>query len=197
MGKKCYESYRKEKIFLLNPFIHSYQKLDYYMKKYFLNWIMKHSCAECCWCSTTSANAIYLLSRIFNIKYNNILIARIETQDGVTYKRAEDYIKPDNLICDGKCGDTHYANAEIDFDFHSILIYSKIKINNINFNLDKCVVFDINDGSPSLLGINFYDYLDICFPYETTLNIKIKKFSEENFSSKIIRNIDLNTLNDY
>lgn len=189
MGKKCYESFLKKRDFLKNPVIYDYQNLDYYMKKHFLEWIMKHSSAECCWCSTTSSNAIYLLSRIFNIRYENLLIVRIEGTDGIIYKRANDYKKPKNLICDGKCGDTHYSNEEIEFDFHSILIYSKKKINNPKFNIFKCSVFDINDGSPSLLGINFTEYLDRCIPYETEINIKIKKFSEKNFTAKIVKDL--------
>ena len=194
MDKKCYESFLRKRNFLKNPFICNYQNLDYYMKKKFLGWIVKHSSAECCWCSTTSSNAIYLLSRIFNVRYENLLIVRIEGTDGIIYKRANDYIKPENLICDGKCGNTHYPNAEIEFDFHSVLIYSKKKIDNVNFNVNNCVVFDINDGSPSLLGISFNDYLDICFPYDIELNIKIKKFSEEQFSSIIIKDMYLNRI---
>ena len=127
MGKKCYESFLRKRNFLKNPFICNYQNLDYYMKKKFLGWIVKHSSAECCWCSTTSYNAIYLLSRIFNVRYENLLIVRIEGTDGIIYKRANDYKKPNDLICDGKCGDTHYSNEEIEFDFHSILIHSKKK----------------------------------------------------------------------
>ena len=185
MGKSCYSSYLKNKSFLLNPSIHNYTKVDYLKKKHFLEWIMKYSKAECCWCSNTTENAIYLLSRIYNISYDNILIARIEGLDGITYKRDKDYYKPKNLVCDGGCGGNHYKNREIHFDFHSVLIYSKKKINNIHFNIYNCQVFDINDGSPSMLGVDMRTYLKTCLPYENYVNIKIKKFSESNYETTI------------
>ena len=191
MGKDCYRYYRNNYIFLKNPSLYSYQKLNNYMKKKFLDWIMKYSQAKCCWCSITSSNAIYLLSRIFNIKYNNLLIVRIESYEGIVYKRAEDYRKPKNLICDGQCGNSHYSNAEIEFDFHSILIYSKVNLNNKNFDFNNCIVFDINDGSPSLLGLNIREYLNLCFPYNQKMIIKIKQFSEKNLESKIVKRINL------